>query len=248
MTKRTSIGVGVAAIAIGAGIVVPALAQVEDLPETDISTDIEVSSTKAGTPKHPKGVSITVKATLTTEPDVDPPIVTGVENLFGPGAFWNGADYVKCSKRVLDTKGPKGCPRESIMGAGIATAKADTVDTKLTLTLINGGARRLLAYATLTNPARVQETIVVKATNATGKWRHRESFRIPKSLQVVAGIPIEVTSLRFTLGGKPYAKNFITTTSCPKGGWRYHNTVHYLYDLTGQTATDTFGGSVSCTS
>ncbi len=248
MTKRTLIGAGAAAMAIAAVIVMPAPAQEADVPETAISTDVRLSSTKAGTPKKPKGVTLTVKAKLTTERGFDPPIVTGLDNLFGPGAFWNGGPYVKCSKRVLDRRGPRGCPRESIMGAGFATAKADTVDTKVTLTLINGGAKRMLAYATLTNPARVQETIVVKATDMTGKWRHRESFRIPESLQVVAGIPIQITGLRFTLGGKPYAENYISTTSCPKGGWRYHNTVHYLYDLTGQTATDTFGGSVSCTS
>ena len=245
MTKRTLVGVGAAGIAIGALFVVPALAQ-EDLPETDVSSDVRLSSAKAGTPKDPQGVSITVKTKLTTEPGFDPPIVTGIDVLLGPGVSFHGGDYVTCSKRVLDRKGPKGCPPKSIMGSGVATAKADTVNTKLTIVLVNGGAKRLLAYTTLTNPARVQETIPVKEIAMTGKWSHSESFRVPKSLQVVAGIPIQVTQLKFSVGGKPYARNFITTTSCPKGGWKQHVTAHYLYDLTGKRSTNTASGSISC--
>ena len=247
MTKRTLIGIGAAAVAIGVVIVVPAWGQGDDdLPETDVSSSFKLSSTRAGTPTRPKGVRATVTTTLTTEPGFDPPIVTGLDVLLGPGISLHGGDYVTCTKRALDRQGPKGCPRESIMGAGVATAKADTVNTRLKFVLVNGGAKRLLAYTTLTNPARVEETIVVKETAMTGKWSHSESFRVPKSLQVVAGIPIQVTKMRLSIGGKPYARSFITTTSCPKGGWKQRVTAHYLYDLIGQTTMSTSNGSISC--
>ncbi len=41
------------------------------------------------------------------------------------------------------------------------------------------------------------------------------------------------------------AKDSTTTTSCPKGGWKYSAKTHYLYDLTGKRSTNTVGGG-SC--
>jgi hypothetical protein len=245
---RTTTGMLAGAAAIGALVVVPALAQEPDVPQTDVTANAKVIPSKAGTVKKPQGAKITIDAKLTTQPGFDPPVVTDVDILFSQGADWNGANYKTCTATVLNRKGPKACPKESIMGQGYATAKADTVDTRINLLIVNGGANRVLAYATMTNPARVQTAIVVRSTRQSGKWRHRERFSVPKSLQVVAGIPIQPTSLHLTVGGKSYARNYITTTSCPKGGWKYHGTVNYLYDLTGATATDTVSGSIACTS
>ena len=235
-------------LAVSAVVVATAMAQDEaqDLPDTDLSAVARATPSKAGTKANPQGAAIDVSAKIVTEPDFDPPIVTGVDILVGQGLSWNGDDYVQCAKRVLDRKGPKGCPPKSIMGRGIATAKADTVNTAIDIVLVNGGSKRVLAYATLENPARVQETVVVKDSDPPGSWGHRESFRVPKSLQVVAGIPIQVTGLKLKVGGKSYAKGYITTTSCPKGGWKYKATVHYLFDLTGQTTEDTITGSIPC--
>jgi hypothetical protein len=236
--------VGIAPVVLAAVAIGPALAQ--DLPETEISADVKFSPSTGGTAKHPQGIQARILGRLTVEPGFEPPIVTGMDLLVGPGLSWNGADYVKCSKRVLDRKGPKGCPEKSIMGHGLATGHADTAKATLRIVLVNGGSR-ILAYATLDNPARVRETIVVKPrSKSTGRWRHRESFRIPESLQVVAGVPIRLSRLKLIVGGKPYARNYIATTSCPKSGWRWHATVHYLYDSTGQTATDTLSGEVPC--
>jgi hypothetical protein len=239
---------GLVLVALAAAIsIAVAAAMAQDLPKTDVSVKVKTTSSNAGSEKNPQGIAISAVGKLTTEPGFDPPVVTGVDILVGQGLSWNGGDYVKCSKRVLDREGPEGCPRESIMGSATATAKADTVDTQLDIVLVNAGSKRLFAYTTLTNPARVRETIVIKTTNMTGKWRYRDSFRVPKSLQVVAGIPIQVTGFKLKLGGKPYARSYITTTSCPNGAWNYQATAHYLYDLTGQTATDTVSGSIPCT-
>jgi hypothetical protein len=246
VNRRTSSGLLAAAVAASAIAVAPAIAQ--DVPDTDISANVQVTPDKAGTKKNPRGVRINATAKITTEAGFDPPIVTGVDLLISQGVSWNGGDYVKCSKPVLDRQGPRGCPKESIMGTGIAVGRADTVAAHVKVTFVNGGETTLYAYATLDNPARVQETIVIKTENLTGKWRYRDTFRVPESLQVVAGVPIRLTSAKFELGGRPYAKNFLTTTSCPKGGWKYQATAHYLFDLTGQTSEDTIDGSVACTS
>ena len=80
----------------------------------------------------------------------------------------------------------------------------------------------------------------------SGRWGHRESFRVPENLQVVAGVPIQVTAAKLHIGGKPYARDYIVSTSCPRGGWKYRATTHYLF-ATGQTSQDTFDGSIACT-
>jgi hypothetical protein len=247
MRIRKCHGLLAAAVVVGAVVAVPALAQ-EDLPDTSIVSTAKATPKNAGTSKDPQGLSIAAAARLIVEPGFDPPIVTGIDILVGKGLVWNGEKYTKCSKRALDRQGPKGCPRTSIMGAATATGMADTVPAHVKVVFLNGGADRRYAYATLDNPARVQETLVVKVTKLnSSKWDHREAIRVPKTLQVVAGVPIRLTSIRFKIGGKPYAKEYIASTSCPRGGWKYQVTAHYLYDLLGRTDDEVSTGSIACT-
>ncbi len=242
------------AAAFAAAAIVVAAAGAQDRPErrdrppTDLSAAVKVTPSRAGTKQEPRGVAVSATSTMATERGSGPPIVTGFDLLFGRGFSWHGGAYATCSKRALDHQGPKGCPRESIMGSGTAIASAGGVDTDVAITFVNGGAERLLAHARFEYPARAQETLVVKATDMAGRWRYKDALRAPKSLQVVAGVPVHTTGLKFTLGGKPYARRYITTTSCPSNGWAYRITAHYLYDLTGQTAEDTVGRTIPCTS
>jgi hypothetical protein len=230
--------------------VVSASAQdTSDVPDTDIQAHVKVTPNKAGSKGAPQGVRVIGDATLTTEAGFDPPLVTGVDILVGPGIAWNGGDYAKCAKVTLERGGPQACPKKSIMGTALATGMADTVAAHLKVTFVNGGQAWHYAYATLDNPARVQQTIPIRSEELKGgKWAHRERFKIPESLQVVAGVPIRFTKMRFEVGARSYARNYIATTSCPKGGWKYQATAHYLFDLTGQTSEDTIEGSVPCTS
>lgn len=234
-------------VAAALAVVAPgssALAQ--GVPETDIKANIKATPSKAGTKGDPRGHALHGTVKLTTEPGFDPPIVTGAEILIGRGFVWNGHRYPKCSKRTLDRRGPKGCPRESIMGTAKGTARADTVITHPDVVFVNGGSKRSYAYTTLYHPALVQEPIVVRSKKMRGRWSYRESFRVPKTLQVVAGVPIQMTGLRFRMGGKRYAPEWITSTSCPRGGWRYRAKVRYLYDLTGRRDVDMVKGRIPC--
>ena len=248
--RRSLALLGVALMVIGIAVTSATAQDQEerDEPITILSADVGVTPTNAGTRQHPRAATLAGTAKIVTEPGFDPPIVTGVDVYVGHGLSWNGDDYATCSKRVLDSKGPKGCPKESIVGNGIATARADTVNTRIDVVMVNGGAKTLYAHASLTNPARVQETVVIKTTAPGGKWRYRDSFTIPKSLQVVAGVPIQVTGMTFSLGGKPWARRYITSSSCPSGGWRYKAVAHYLFDLSGKTSEDTITGTVPCRS
>lgn len=247
MRIRKSHALVAATVVAGAVAVVPAMAQ-DDLPDTRIVSTAKATPNKAGTPKHPQGLSVAASGKLIVEPGFDPPVVTSLEILVGKGLVWNGGKYAKCSKPTLDRQGVKGCPPKSIMGSATATGMADTVPARLDVTFINGGVDRKYAYATLNNPARVQTTIVVESTTPHGgPWDHRESVIIPQSLQIVAGVPVRLTSVKFKIGGKSYARDYVASTSCPKGGWKYQVTAHYLYDLLNQTDQRVSTGSIACT-
>jgi hypothetical protein len=234
------------ALVAGAIVVVPAIAQ--DLPETRIVSTATATPNKAGTAKHPQGVSISARAQLLTPTDMDPPIVSRVEILVGQGLIWNDAKYTKCSEQTLRRHGPSGCPQTSLMGSATATGMADTVAARVDLLIFNGGEDRKYIYATLNNPARVREVLTVESSRLQGggKWAHRETISVPRSLQIVAGIPLRLTKIRMQIGGKSYAKDFVASTSCPTGGWKYQVTTDYLHETPDQPADTVTTGSIPC--
>jgi hypothetical protein len=234
----------VAAIAGAAAVVVPAMAQ--DQSGVRIESSATATPNKAGTAAHPRGMSISAQARLIFPEDVEAPIVTGLEIVASPGLDWHGEKYVACAKATLDRKGPKGCPRASIMGTGTATGRADTVAARVDIVFVNGGLRTNYAYATLNNPARVRETLVLHSTRLSGgPWGHRETVSIPRSLQIVGGVPLQLDRIRFTIGGRSYAKGYVASTSCPGGGWKYQVTAHTSTD--GQASQVVGSGSIPCT-
>lgn len=224
------------------GAVAAALAGAQE-PETTLSVEAKVTPNKAGTPKKPQGVKISVEGHLRTVEGVEKPIVQKIVTLFPHGGNYNGGKYPKCTYNTLERRTPAGCPKESIMGGGYAMAYADTVLTKAKITIVNGGADRSFGFVTMYNPAFVQAPVVgdIERLNDP-KWKYRLTVKIPTSLQVVAGVPIAAKDLYMTFGGKPYAKNWIESTSCPKSKkWPYHVD---LYMSSGKTLA--YDNSVPC--
>jgi hypothetical protein len=220
----------------------------EERPKTVVTAKMAVTPSKAGTVARPQGVAVRGSVQVVTEPGFDPPSITGEDILFGEGFSYNGDRYPRCSKLVLDFQGPEGCPRGSVMGSAYGTGRADTVLAKVKVVLFNAGAARLLAYTTVDHPARVRRTIVLSTQNLIGGWRRQSTFLVPENLQVVAGMPVQLNNLHFSLGGRSWAEDYITTTSCPVGGWRYQASLHYLEDRLGAISDDHVTGAVACTS
>jgi hypothetical protein len=228
--------------AVGLLVLVVVAVAVAQTPSTTVTSTTTVSPNKAGTKKKPQGVKLIYKATYTTPGDVEHPIITGGSVLFPKGALYNGGKYPKCSEATLSHGGPSGCPPHSIMGSGTGDALADTVHTHPKITVINGGASKVWFWTVLQNPARVQAAVPGTITKMSGKWAYKLSFKVPTSLQIVAGIPITLNSLAVTAGGKSWAKDWLATTSCPSTKkWPYQST----FDLsTGGSINYT--GSVAC--
>lgn len=243
--RKSLIPAVLAALAVSTAAAPAASAQ--DRPNTVVTTKMAVTPSTAGTAARPQGVVVRGSVQVVSEPGFDPPIITGEDILFGEGFSYNGDRYPRCAKVVLDFQGPQACPRGSVMGSAHGTGRADTILAKMKVTLFNAGAARLLAYTTVDHPARVRRTIEVSTQSLIGQWRRQSTFLVPHNLQVVAGIPIQLNNLHFTLGGRPWAKDYITTTSCPTGGWRYQVSLHYLEDRLGTTSDEHVTGTVPCT-
>jgi hypothetical protein len=224
------------AVAGAAILAVPSIAQA---PETVLKVDAEVIPNKAGTPKDPQGVKIRASVEFLYPEGYEPQPVDRGFVLFPKGSLYNGDDYPKCTKRLLDRKGPDGCPKGSFMGSITGDAYADTVVTHPRIKVFNGGTKLALAHVTLYNPALVKETVPVRIAKLNGpKWRYKASASIPESLQIVAGIPIAPKELHGTIGrGK-----WLATTFCPKSRrWEYEGKAFFA-DGTSVTHRD----SVPC--
>jgi hypothetical protein len=216
---RARLMMAVTLLAVAGFAVVPAGAQppenVTDTPAnlTTFTAKARVVPNRAGTPRNPRGVVIHSWARAVTEPGYERPIFQGGYGLFPRAGNYNGDDFPRCSKRTLDRYGTDPCPQRSRIGSGTGVVYADTVITRPKIEIFNGGSKLALAYVTLYHPALVREAIPVKIQELPrGKWKYKVSFRVPLSLQVVAGIPIAAGSLKLKVG----RGNLIETTSCPK--------------------------------
>jgi hypothetical protein len=216
-------------------------------PLTSVTVDAKVTPNKAGTKRKPQGVVLSGKIRWSSQEGVEPPIITAFDILISKGGVYNGGKYPKCSMAVANRGGPSACPKESIMGSATGSAWADDVITRPKVTFINGGARRICFYTVLTNPARVRTCVPGTVTKLNHpKWGYRVKITVPEVLQVVAGVPIALRDISWRAGGKPYAKDWIATTSCPKGNkWAFELETFYEYS-DGSTGSSSYADSVAC--
>jgi hypothetical protein len=185
---------------------------------------------KPGSKKHPQGVKLSTTFGWGGVSRAREPIVTGFDLWFPKGSQYNGARYPRCSLKRLDKRTPSGCPKGSIMGSGSGVAYAAQTITRPKITVVNGGAHEVFFFVRMNNPARVREAVVGHITRLRGRFTYHLSTKIPKNLQVVAGVPIKLTSLRITAGkGK-----WLAITAVPAGikvDTRYQTGFHTSYLL-----------------
>jgi ABC-type antimicrobial peptide transport system permease subunit len=197
-----------------------------------------LNNSKTGTRSHPQPVRLTATFHWQDLGAANQPIVQRFKVLFPQGSFYNGAKVPSCSFHTLNAVGPHGCPKGSIMGFGTGNAFADTVITHPKITVVNGGANTVFFYTVLNNPARVQTPVVGHISRITGKYAYELRVTVPQVLQVVAGVPIELTFLTVNAG----QGSWLETTGCPSNGrWPFKVTTSYS---TGGSASDT--SSVPC--
>jgi len=225
------------ATALAGFAVVPAAAQSPN--DTKLRIKAAVFPTKAGTKRNPRGVKLRVKANWSSPRGIERPVVTRAIALFPRGSLYNGGKYPRCSKRTLDREGIRGCPERSIMGRASGVAWADQERTRPRVQIVNGGPRRVWFYTTLFNPAFVQEAVPGFISKVRGRrWAYRLRLVVPRSLRIVAGVPIALTSFNARAG----RGEWLATTGCPRNRrWAFKVTTFFS---TG--GKDTFRDAVRC--
>jgi hypothetical protein len=231
----------VVAIVIGTVAAVGAAVALGQSTWPSVKVTPTVSPSKAGTPKHPQGVSLKTVFHWQDLGQASQPIVTTFHILFPKGSLYQASKYPICSYAKV-TRGPQACPSGSIMGRGYGIAYADTTRTEPTITVVNGGPSKIWFYTVLNNPARVQEPVIGNISRMSGKWAYSLSVTVPNNLRIVAGVPIELTSLNVTVGHGSY----LATTSCSGGHWPFQVTTGYENPNTGATGSASYSASVGC--
>ena len=212
--------VGIAVLAAVALLGIAALAFGQDVVPIKVSAIVKVTPNKAGTPAHPQGVKVDVRATIDIPHDYDPPLVQSVTIWTSKAGVYNGAKFPTCNFQAMARSGLRTCPARSIMGHATVTADADGVTTHPQVTIVNGGAKYIYFYVVLSSPARVQQPIAATITKLTsGRWQYRLDFKIPRNLQIVAGIPLRAEGFHAVFG----REDWIASTYCPPDRkWRWH--------------------------
>jgi hypothetical protein len=228
----------VAGLAVAGGATV-ALAASSPWPAVTVKPS--VTPNKAGTPSHPQGVRLKAAINWQSLGAADQPIVTKFLLLFPKGAKYNGANVPSCSAKRINL-GPQACPKASIMGTGTGTAYADTTRTHPQITVVNGGGSIVYFYTVLNNPARVQQPVVGHITRLHGAYSYSLSVKVPQDLQVVAGVPIELTTLSVNAG----KGSWLETTGCSGGKWPFKITTSYLNFNDNSTGAMSDASSLPC--
>jgi hypothetical protein len=228
----------VAGLAVAGGTTV-ALAASSPWPAVTVKPS--VSPNKAGTPSHPQGVRLKAAINWQSLGAADQPIVTKFLLLFPKGAKYNGAKVPSCTAKRINL-GPQACPKASIMGSGTGTAYADTSKTHPKITVVNGGGSVVYFYTVLNNPARVQQPVIGHIARLHGAYSYSLSVKVPEDLQVVAGVPIELTTLSINAG----KGSWLETTGCSGGKWPFQITTSYLNSNNNSTGSSTDASSLPC--
>lgn len=220
------------ALALAGMLALPATAQGPSQTELTIRANVEPN--RAGTRLMPQGVRLGVRSLWRTPAGERRPIITRAKAWFSRGSLYRGGAYPRCSRRRLNRRGLRACPRRSIMGRGVAVAFADTVRTRPRVWVVNGGPRRVYLYTVLNNPARVQAPVVGRIERRRGRFRYELTLIVPRVLRVVAGIPITLRAFRVRAG----RGDWLATTHCPRSR-RWPFVVRTFYSTGGfDTARD----------
>ncbi len=142
-------------------------------------------------------------------------------NLFVPQGFRDaGVTMPKCSPTSLKAKGPKGCPKKTVVGSGTSIGYTilggDYVVEHLKLTMFNGPGGDLLTYVEGKTPVEIEE-IVTGLISAPKGFGREFAFAIPHGLlEPLPQAPGWLQTLNAHLSGRV---GWLRTTSCPPHPW-----------------------------
>ena len=202
------------AVAATATLAVAAGAAIADPNDSEATLTVKATPTGAGTTKKPKNV----KLSFNSKVNLPGTTVEIIDVLLPKGQKFSGKGFKKCNVDDLVAEGISACPSGSKAGPkGIANAAVVTQGTVTPLTFdvypFVESNTSFVFY--LTGP--LQSAVHGKITNKGRKM----SITIPLELRQVGGLDATLTGLDQTFSGKAKKNSIVSSTSCPKGGWKF---------------------------
>jgi hypothetical protein len=183
---------------------------------TTMTINATVTPDRAGSPQHPQGVRIGLQVAFAGAGAQAAP-VRQLEVAFPPGNLYQGASVPACSAATLLNSGLTGCPSGSVTGTGQIVANAAGAQVAAPVTVVNGGADKVLVYVELNNPVRIVAVVTASVEKLSGPSAYALRLTIPPALQSVAGVPVVLERMQLTAG----RGDWLATVGCQGGAWRY---------------------------
>jgi hypothetical protein len=185
---------------------------------------VTASPTKAGTKKKPKNVK------LGFDLKVDKPgtTVEVIEMLLPKGTKISGKGFKKCNADDLVATGITGCVSGSKAGPkGSANAAVGPQGAPLNLDVYPfvEDSNTLLFYLSQVGGG-VQTVVKGEITNSGRKM----AITIPDELRKPGGLDATLTGINQTFSGKAKKNYIVSSTSCPKGGWKFGGNLVFATD------------------
>lgn len=178
------------------------------------SLTVKASPKDAGTTKKPTNV----KLTFGTKVNLPGTTVGTIQVLLPSGLKFSGKGFKKCNLDDLAASGPSACPSGSKAGSqGTANALVGPANAPLNFEVrpFVGNATTLYFYLDQ-QPVGVQSVVQGKITNS-GRTL---TITIPQELRQPGGLDASLTGISQTFSGKAKKNYIVSSTKCPKGGWK----------------------------
>lgn len=178
------------------------------------SLTVKASPKDAGTTKKPTNV----KLTFGTKVNLPGTTVNTIQVLLPSGLKFSGKGFKKCNLDDLAASGPSACPSGSKAGSqGTANALVGPANAPLNFEVrpFVGNATTLYFYLDQ-QPVGVQSVVQGKITNS-GRTL---TITIPQELRQPGGLDASLTGISQTFSGKAKKNYIVSSTKCPKGGWK----------------------------
>ena len=190
-------------------------------PVPTVTLKGNVTPTKVGTKKKPKNSKIRVTATNSAESRTT---VSRITVLMPRDLRVSGKGFPTCTSSEIQAEGTAGCPAQSKVGTGTATAAFGPNLSKINfnVTFYVASANELTVYLEAVG-LPIKRAIKGLVTNAGAPYGKKLTVDIPEDLRKQLGAYVYFTGLDATLGrlvtkkvkGKRVRYPLLATTGCP---------------------------------
>jgi hypothetical protein len=228
MTTRTRLALAALALAAAGGVAAApaAVAQADHTQRLDVGAELVRQP-----PGKPWIVNLSLGAQLGSTDGTVPAPVNHMVFSFTRGARVHPEAFGTCTLRIIQDKGPDGCPQTSRLGTGTAVAYALQTSFDADLKVFNGprvgaSGSKILIYA------RALGTVVIPLEGTLKKTQGRYGWvldlPVPR-IRTVGDDDAAILSFQVTVGGigRRQVPFIEAPTSCSKPGWPFLGSFAY---------------------